>query len=197
MRAECEGPSKRFGGPGEVDTAAPEAHRPVRLGSLARSLAVVATLLGLATFPLQLITTAAPVLGEMRWSPLELVTGILAGALPLGAMGHLTLWVSLAAFGFVFVYLALVGILVAVVVRPSSRFVLITALLAGSVITEDSFLRFDSFQRALCGSDSMAACGQTIHAGLWSAMLLSVMGVLIAIAALETIAAKVLMTEPA
>jgi hypothetical protein len=169
----------------------------VRLGSLARALAVVATVLGLATFPLQLITTTAPVLGETRWSPLEMMTGILAGALPVGVMGHLTLWVSLTAFGFIFVYLALLAILVAVVVRPSSRFVLITALLAASVITEDSFLRFHSFQRALCGSDSMAARGQMIHAGLWSAMLLSVMGVLIAIAALETIAAKVLMTEPA
>jgi len=197
MRTESEGRLARFGGPGEVDTVGLETHRPVRLGSLARSLAVVATLLGLATFPLQLITTAAPVLGEMRWSPLELLAGIMAGALPTSAMGHLTLWVSLAAFGFVFVYLALVAILLAVVVRPSSRFVLITALLAASVITEDIFLHFASFQRALCGSYSPAACGQAIHAGLWSAMLLSVMGVLVAIAGLETIAAKVLMTEPA
>ena len=196
MRAESEGPLARFGGPGEVDMVGLETHRPARLGSLARSLAVVATLLGLATFPLQLITTAAPVLGEMRWSPLELLAGIMAGAPPVGAMGHLTLWVSLAVFGFVFVYLALVAILLALVVRPSSRFVFITALLAASVITEDIFLHFASFQRALCGSYP-SACGQTIHAGLWSAMLLSVMGVLIAIAGLETIAAKVLMTEPA
>lgn len=195
MRAESEGRFAGFGGPGEVDTAVREAHKPARLGPLARSLAVVTALLGLATFPLQLITTAAPVLGETRWSPLELVAGISAGVLPVSAMGHFVLWVSLAAF--VFVYLALVAILLAVVVWPSSRFILVAAVLAASVIIEDIFLHFEIFQRALYGGCAQAACGQAIHAGLWSAMLLSVLGVLITIAGLETIAANVLMTEPA
>lgn len=179
-----------FSRTGEVEKPAVPVERQdsKQLSLLPRMLAVVVTLLGLATLPIHLIATNAPAPEQTRLSPFQLMIGLLADASHLGVLTMLPSMV-LPVLGMVFVYLALFAILLATLAVPSRRFILVTAVL-GAVAAVGELL--PGFPGPLCGTAAMAVCGQAMHAGVWLALLLSTLGVLVAIAGAEELTARFL-----
>jgi hypothetical protein len=143
------------------------------------------TLIGLATFVTPFVATDSEILGRTRWSPLQVILALHAGALPILhslSAGPVSISIDMF-FGIGAVYFLLTLITVAIVFFPSARFVGSSAAIGGAVVWGDAKYRYFDFQDAIYGAPRAYASGHQVHAGTHCLILLGVLGLLVFIAA--------------
>jgi len=156
------------------------------MGRQRRKAALIVTGLGLATFVSPLIWTDSEILGQTRWSPLQIVLALHAGTLPIAARPPRELAVSLGIdflFGFGLVYLLLAIVAAAIVFLPSVRFIAGAAGTGAAIVLADAKFEFPDFQQMLYGMPSAFASDHQVHAVSLFVILLGVEVLLLWIAA--------------
>ena len=169
---------------------------PTGMGSRRRRMALTVALIGLATFFAPLVETDSEVLGQVRWSPFQVILAIHAGTLPLShAISRTGLLsdeavrsdlVSLgidALLGVGMVYFLLTLIAGATVIFPSARFVGSAAALGAAWTWGELKWEYPDFQSAIYGAPPAFASGNQVHAGVNCLFLLAALGALLFIAA--------------
>lgn len=155
---------------------------PNRMGSRRRQMALIVTLIGLATFVTPLMEIDSEVLGRTRWSPLQVIVALHAGGLPIHrpvATDHIFVLLGpemLFGFGG---YFLLTLIAAAIVFSPSARFVGSSSAL-GAALTLGNGPRwaYFPFQEVIYGTTGAFADGHQVHAGIFCLVLLGVFGLL-------------------
>jgi hypothetical protein len=158
---------------------------PDKMGWQRRRMALIVTLIGLATFVTPFVATDSEILGRTRWSPLQVILALHAGALPILhslSAGPVSISIDMF-FGIGAVYFLLTLITVAIVLFPSARFVGSSAAIGGAVVWGDAKYRYFDFQDAIYGAPRAYASGHQVHAGTHCLILLGVFGLLVFIAA--------------
>jgi hypothetical protein len=144
---------------------------PSTLGARTRPMAILLALIGLATFFVPLVTTSVPVMGQSRWSPWEIVSGMVRGNLPAAVLLTSTgdsavRWLTFAnsmLFGSLFIYIMLAGVLV--VAFAGAQRVIVGALAALGIVAALIELRgFSDLQLAILGGPPANVSGQQVHA---------------------------------
>jgi hypothetical protein len=155
--------------------------KPTELGARRRRMAMILTLIGLATFVNPLVSTDSEILGRTRWSPLQVVSAIRAGTLPvvsqLHQMSRGELGVNLSIdflSGFGVVYLLLGLIAAAIVFFPSTRFIGGTSALTAAMLLGIVRSHYEDLQDVLYGAPSSFVSGHQVHAGILCSILLGV-----------------------
>lgn len=147
-------------------------------------MAMAFTLLALGTFLTPLIGTTPKVLGQSHWSPLQVLTAMISGILPLqrvlAPQVDFTIDVLL---GPGIVYLILIAIAVVLLVFPSEKFVGLGAAAGCLTLYFDLKYHYTALQEAIFGAPSSFALGH-VNGAVFTLTLggLLVMLLLIAIA---------------
>jgi hypothetical protein len=160
--------------------------KPNRMGWRSRQTALILTLIGLATFVTPLIWTDSEILGRTRWSPLDVVSGLYAGTLPIahGMSREVSAFLVIDFFlGLGVVYFLLCLVAAAIVFLPSTRFVGTAAGIGALVVLKDAQYEYGDLQDAIYGAPSSFVSGHQVHAGTNCMVLLIVLGLLVWIAA--------------
>lgn len=165
---------------------------PPALGARTRSMALLMSVLGLATFAVPLVNTSIPVLGRSQWSPLMMLEGLIAGNLPAAAnlppenaaRFYELLLLDSALFGALFVYGALAVILVYALRKPS-RIVIGGAAGLGLVAALLEMHGYADFQLALTGGPPDPAGGVHIVGLSYGLVMFVVMTLLLLIATVK------------
>ncbi len=172
----------------ELDLRSPErVHAPARrpwpgmMGWPRRRLELIVTLLGLLTFAMRLVSTDPKVLGQTFWSPLQVVTGILSGRLPLQPVQPAGLLSIDLLFGSGIVYLFLIAIAVAILFFPSVKFVGISAAVCCAVMVANVQFQYPDLQEAIFGAPRAFASGH-VNGGVFALTLLGVLALLLWVA---------------
>ncbi|HSY03490.1 MAG TPA: hypothetical protein VK819_15110 [Acidobacteriaceae bacterium] len=160
-----------------------------RLGSRSRSMTLLLAVVGLVTFVVPLIGTNPTVMGQARWSPWDVVTGMLTGNLPaavlLSAQGlHDLRWlafVNTMLFGGIFVYIALATVLV-VALGKAQRLVIGAAAGMGLVAALIEMRGFTDIQLAILGGPPATVGGQQVQGMTLCVLMFAIMVLLLAIA---------------
>lgn len=158
---------------------------PAKMGWHRRKMALIVTLIGLATLVTPLVETDSEVLGRTRWSPLQVVLALHAGTLPIAHRMSRELAVSLAIdflIGVGIVYFLLSLIAAAIAFLPSARFIGSAAAFGAAVVLGDGQFDYPDLQDAIYGEPSSFA-GHQVHAGTNGLILLGVLGLVVWIAA--------------
>ncbi len=149
-------------------------------------MALFVTMIGLATFVSPLVETGSEVHEQTRWSPMQIILAIHAGALPLDhRMVRNDQLLSLgidALFGVATVYLILILIAAMVAISPSERIVGSLAAGGAAMTLGEARWRYFDFQDAIYGAPS-AFAGHQVHAGINCMVLLGVLLLLVFIVA--------------
>jgi hypothetical protein len=165
---------------------------PKTLGPRSRQMAVLLTLVGLATFVVPLITSVPSVMGRTDWSPWEMFMGVTGNTLPaaviLTAQGmHDVRWLILAdtaLLGALFDYSLLAAALISVM-GHASRKVIGSAGALGVLATLVEMRQFADFQLAIFGGTPASLGGQHVDAMTWAVVMLVVMALLLVVAVLK------------
>jgi hypothetical protein len=170
----------------DFDVGTDEAANPIRMGKQRRKMALLVTLIGLATFVTPLVWTDSEILGRTRWSPLGVISALFAGTLPIGHPMSRELALSLSidflmGVGVIYVLLGLVA--AAILFLPSARFIGTAAAAGAAVVFGNARFRYPDLQDAIYGEPSSFVSGHEVHAGTNCVILLSVFGLLIWITA--------------
>jgi len=142
-----------------------------------RLMALMVTLMGLATFVTPLVQTDSEVLGRTRWSPLQVALAVHAGTLP---GDHLLLQPEIAfrsieaLLGLGIVYCLLSLVVAAIGVFPSARFVGSASAIGVAVILGEWRFRYADLQDSIYGASSSFVSGHHVHAGILCLVLLGV-----------------------
>lgn len=161
---------------------------PPTLGARTRSMALLMSVLGLATFAVPLINTSVPVLGRTQWSPLLVIIELLSGALPAATnlppsafhyVYELVL-IDTVLFGAMFAYAALLVILISAL-RQATRFVIGTAAVLGMLAALLEMRGYADFQLALLGGTPEQHGGAHVVGSTWCLVLFAVMGLVLLI----------------
>jgi hypothetical protein len=140
------------------------------------------TLLGLATFATPLVTTDPKLLGQTQWSPLQVVTAIISGTLPLQPVLPRELLGLDLLLGCGIVYLLLIVIVITILVYPSAKFIGAGAAAGCAVLIGSVLFRYADLQYAIYGAPRAVASGQ-VNAGAFTLTLSGLLALLIVIAA--------------
>lgn len=151
-----------------------------------RFMALIITLIGLASFSLPTVATNPAVLHRSLWSPWEIVRQIQTGALPAAALAPTGLspaelvsrYGYLVFYGFLVGYLALLIVLAGIALLPSAKMILWSAGLGMAATLADTMFGYPSYQNAIYGESAAGA----IHAGTQTLILMAVLGLLMVIA---------------
>jgi hypothetical protein len=176
--------------PKDSDDSTAKTVDPTRMGWRRRRMALIVTLIGLATFVNPLVETDSEILGRTRWSALQVIFALQAGRLPIRHMmsGGLTFLGIDALFGFGAAYLLLSLIAAAIVFSPSARLVS-GASVAGAFFANVVYRRarfgFSDFQDAIYGAPPAFTSGHQAHVGTLCLILFGVFGLLVFIAVTE------------
>jgi hypothetical protein len=158
------------------------------LGPRRRRMAALVTAIALVSFFIPLITTDAPVLGRMRWSPCEVLAKFLNRSLPINPPAdpqeaHTARVISMAfwVFGYPGEYCGLAALLLAILFYPRAKLVGTLAVLIGSdVYGSLRYYDFSSYQDGIYGQPA-AFAHATAHFGANAALLLAAMGMVLLI----------------
>lgn len=170
--------------PKDSDDSAVETVDSTRMGWRRRRMALIVTLLGLATFVFPLVETDTQVLGRTRWSALQVILELHAGRLPIRPEiypDHIFLGID-ALLGFGTVYFLLSLIAVAIVFLPSTRLVGFASAIGAAAILGDAQYRYFDFHDAIYGASPAFSSGHQVHARTFSLILLGLLGLLAFIA---------------
>lgn len=140
------------------------------LGSRSRSMTRLLSVVGLVTFFVPLIGTNPAVMGQARWSPLQVISGMMSGDLPaavlLSAQGLRDLrwlaFVNTMLFGTLFAYVALAVILV-VALGKAQRLVIGAAAALGLVAALIEMRGYTDIQLAILGGSPSVVGGQQVQ----------------------------------
>lgn len=162
---------------------------PKCLGARTRSMTILLTFVGLATFVVPLVGTNPAVMGQERWSAWQIVMGIFADNLPAGVLLtptglHDVLWlafVNTMLFGTLFEYAMLVVVLVNVFGK-ARRFMIGAAAALGLLAALIEMRGYSDIQLAILGGPPAAVGGQQVHAMTLGVVLFAVMVLLLVIA---------------
>lgn len=159
---------------------------PSTLGPRTRQMTLLLALVGLATFFVPLVVTSVPVMGQSRWSPWQIVAGMVRGDLPaavlltqkgLGAIRWLTL-VNTTLFGALFIYITLAGVLV-VALGKAQRLILGGFAGLGLLGALIELRGFSDLQLAILGGPPGTVDGQQVEAmamgGVWFGVLILIL----------------------
>lgn len=160
---------------------------PPTLGSRTRSMTLLMSVLGLATFAVPLIRTSVPVLGRTQWSPLMVLVGLLGGDLPFApnlpasALHYVydLILIDTVLFGTLFAYGALVVILVSAL-RKATRFVIGAAAGFGMLAALLEMRGYADLQLGLLGGTAEQR-GAEVVGFTWCLVLFAVMGLVMLI----------------
>lgn len=171
--------------PKDSDDSAVETVDSTRMGWRRRRMALIVTLLALATFVVPLVETDTEVLGRTRWSALQVILALHAGRLPIRhEMPHGLMFLGIdALLGFGTVYFLLSLIAAAIVFLPSTRFVGFASIIGAAVVFGDAKYGYSDFQGAIYGAPPAFSSGHQVHAGIFCLILLGLLGLLAFIAA--------------
>ncbi len=153
---------------------------PTQMGPRRRRMALLITLIGLATFVTPLIGTDPGDSGRTRWSPLQILLALHAGELP----AHHTIpadrmFLGIDAFlGLGVVYILLGVIALAIMLSPSARFIASVAATGAAITLGSSRHGYFDLQETIYGSPGVFASGHQIHAGTNCLILVGVLGLL-------------------
>ena len=172
--------------PNDSDVRTVKMAKPTRMGWRRRQMALIVTLIGLATFVTPLISTDSEVLGQTHWSPLQVISSLNAGTLPISQRMPQVLAVDLCidfltGVGVVYFLLGLVA--AAIVFLPSARFVGAAAVTGAAVVLGDAQFHYHDLQDLLYSAPRSFASGHQVHAETNGLILLGVLGLLVWIAA--------------
>lgn len=165
---------------------------PPNLGARTRSMVLVMSALGLATFVVPLVKTSVPVLGRTEWSMLTVLEGLLGGTLPagvnvppqdLGALYHL-IFLDSFLFGSMFVYAALIIILVSAL-RTATRLVIGFAAALGALSALLEMRGYADFQLAIFAGTPETVEGAHIVGFTYCLVLLAIMGLILAVTTIK------------
>jgi hypothetical protein len=162
---------------------------PSCLGPRTRRMAILLTLVGLATFVVPLVGTNPAVMGQPRWSPMQIIGGLMNGNLPAAvlltktgdhAIGGLALVNSLL-FGTLFEYAMLAAILV-FVLGSAQRFLIGAAASMGVLAALIEMRGYSDIQLAILGGAPGTVGGQQVQAMTLCMIFFAVMILLLVIA---------------
>jgi hypothetical protein len=168
-----------------------------------RLMVLVVAFLGLLTFVSPLIKTNPAVLGQTRWSPMQIATGLREGALPvyrLPGSGPVGVQVD-AVLGFWAIYILLLAIVMADLLLPRSQFVVIAAGLGLGAALGSIRVGFSNLERTIYGpyssplgsthpafvAGNLVFYGDGVNAWAFVLILLGLFGLLIWIAKVEAL----------
>lgn len=159
---------------------------PRQLTARQRFMALIITLIGLASFTVPTVSTSPAVLHRSVWSPLQIVHQIQTGALPaavlapsgLGPAELLSRYGYLIFYGFLVGYLVLLVALVGIAVLPSAKMITWVSVFGLAVTLADALFHYPSYQNAIYGEPASGS----IHAGMQTLILMIVLALLLAIA---------------
>jgi hypothetical protein len=165
---------------------------PRNLGPRSRQMALVLTLVGLATFVAPLITTVPAVMGRAEWSPWEMFMGVTGNTLPAAVLLtdqgfhdlHWLVFVDSLLLGALFDYALLAAVLVSVMGNASRKVVGGVGAL-GILATLVEMRKFADFQLAIFGGMPWTVGGQHVRAVTWSVVMLAVMVLLLVVAVIK------------
>lgn len=165
---------------------------PPTLGSRTRSMTMVMSVLGLATFAVPLVNTSVPVLGRAQWSPLTVIEGLIGGNLPAGVnlqpqdfyALYKLIFLDSFLFGAMFIYCALIVILVSAL-RTGTRLVIGFAAALGVLSALLEMRGYADFQLAIFGGTPEALGGAQVAGFTYCVVLLVVMGLILAVATIK------------
>lgn len=166
-----------------------EAPGPSTLGARTRQMTLLFAGIGLITFFVPLVATSAPVLGQSRWSPWQLLAGIVMGKLPavqlsteaLGLARWLTL-INALLFGSLFIYIILAGVVI-VALGKAQRLILGSMAGAGLLAVLIEMRGFSDLQLGLLGGAPGAVNGQQVQANSLAFVWFAVLSLILIIAA--------------
>ncbi|HKO11055.1 MAG TPA: hypothetical protein VJV22_03745 [Acidobacteriaceae bacterium] len=155
---------------------------PPKLGARTRSMTLLMTVLGLATFAVPLINTSIPVAGRAQWSPLLILEGLLDGSLPAAAnlppeayhYVYELIAIDTILFGAMFAYGALTVILVSAL-RQATRFVIGAAAAFGMLAALLEMRGYADLQLALLGGTPQQRGGAHVVGFTYCGVLFIVM----------------------
>ena len=161
---------------------------PPTLGARTRSMALLLSVLGLATFAVPLVNTSVPVLGRTQWSPLMVIEQLLGGNLPAAtnlppAAFHYIyelVLIDTVLFGAMFAYAALVVILVSAL-RQATRFIIGAAAALGMLAALLEMRGYADFQLALLGGTPEQRGGAHVVGSTYCLVLFAIMGLVLLI----------------
>jgi hypothetical protein len=164
------------------------------LGSRSRPMTILLSLVGLVTFVVPLIGTNPTVMGQARWSPWQIVSGMMSGNLPaavlLSAQGLRDLrWLALVntmLFGGIFVYIALATVLV-VALGKGQRLIVGAAAALGMVAALIEMRGYTDMQLAILGGSPASVGGQQVQGMTLCVLMFAIMVLLLAIASWKEI----------
>lgn len=165
---------------------------PPTLGARTRSMTLLMSVLGLATFVVPLVTTSVPVLGRTQWSALTVLEGLIDGSLPAGlnlppqdlhALCRL-IFLDSFLFGAMFAYAALILILVSAL-RTATRLVIGFAAALGALSALLEMRGYADFQLAIFGATPQKLGGAHVAGFTYCLVLLAVTGLILAIATVK------------
>lgn len=165
---------------------------PPTLGQRTRSMTLVMSALGLATFVVPLVTTSTPVLGRVQWSALSVLEGLINGSLPAGVnlsaddfhALYKLIFLDSFLFGAMFIYAALIVILVSAL-RTGTRLVIGFAAALGALAALLEMRGYADFQLAIFGQTPQALGGVHVAGFTWCVVLLVITGLIVAIATIK------------
>ena len=165
---------------------------PPTLGQRTRSMTMVMSALGLATFVVPLVTTSVPVLGRTQWSTLTVLEGLIDGSLPAGVYLsahdfhalYKLIFLDSFLFGTMFIYAALAIILVSAL-RTGTRLVIGFAAALAALAALLEMRGYPDFQLSLFGQTPQAMGGIHVAGFTWCLVLLVVSGLILAIATIK------------
>ena len=144
----------------EWETTPAPRPRAGMMGRRRRRVAMAFTLLALGTLVTPLIGTTPKVLGQSHWSPLQLVTAMTSGTLPLQHVPAPQLNIAIEVLlGPGIVYLLLIAMAVALLVFPSARFVQVGAVAGCVTLYFDLKYHYAALQEAIFGAPRAFASG--------------------------------------
>jgi hypothetical protein len=163
---------------------------PKCLGARTRSMTLLLTAVGLATFVVPLVETSPAVMGQAWWSPWQILMGIFAGNLPAAVLLTPTglrdvEWLALVnslLFGSLFEYAMLAAVLV-FALGKARRFLIGAVAALGLLAGLIEMRGYSDIQLAILGGPPASVGGQMVRAMPLGVVLFSVMVLLLVIAA--------------
>ena len=162
---------------------------PKGLGPRSRQMALVLTIVGLATFLVPLITSVPAVMGRTQWSPWEMFMGVTGNTLPAAVILtdqgfhdiHWLVFVDSLLLGALFDYGLLAAVLISVMGHASRKVVGGVGAL-GILATLEEMRKTTDFQLAIFGGMPESVGGQHVRAMTWCGVQLVVMTLLLVVA---------------
>lgn len=131
------------------------------MGRRRRRMAMVLTLMALGTFAMPLVGTTPKVLGRSHWSPLQMVTAMISGTLPLQhVIAPQVSFTIDALLGPGIIYPILIAIALAILMFPSEKFVGVGASLCCASIVGSFWWQYPELQEAIFGAPRAFASGR-------------------------------------